>query len=84
MSEGRHNHYVYSCTSSQRSRSESIFIYDYHFYSSLKIDLEFYRVTAAHPDRCDRWEQMGIDKLHAFGTHIQSATLKFPFLSSVQ
>ena len=29
-------------------------IYDYHFYSSLKIDLEFYRVIAAHPDRCDR------------------------------
>ena len=26
-------------------------IYDYHFYSSLKIDLEFYRFTAAHPDR---------------------------------
>eukprot|EP01047_Picozoa_sp_COSAG01_P039186 COSAG01_NODE_3223_length_6394_cov_10.166005_1_plen_52_part_00 len=32
-------------------------IYDYHFYSSLKIDLEFYR----------------IDKLHASGGQIQSA-----------
>ena len=33
-------------------------IYDYHFYSSLKIDLEFYRFTAAHPDQM---RQMGTD-----------------------